>query len=342
MHVLVTGHSGFKGSWLALLLTRRGFTVSGLALEPVPSALFSAADVGSLLANDLRCDIRDGDATVAAIADMAPDLVFHLAAQPLVRASYAEPRYTVETNVMGTLSVLEGIRATPSVQAAVMITTDKVYRNVEQIAGYVESDPLGGHDPYSASKAMADILITSWASSFGGPRIGIARAGNVIGGGDVGVDRLMPDIVRALLADQPLMLRQPHAVRPWQHVLDCLAGYALLADALVAGPAEGSWNFGPEPGSFRTVQETAEYALQWWGSTLGWVADGSEHPHEAGLLTLDSSRARAELGWRDVLGYHEAIAWTLDWTRRVHQGEAPLDVCMSQIQAFEERRGAAR
>ena len=342
MHVLVTGHTGFKGSWLALLLTQRGFTVSGLALDPTPGALFTAANVGDLLANDVRCDIRDGETTAAAISNIAPDVVFHLAAQPFVRASYAEPRYTVETNVMGTLSVLEGIRATPSVQAAVMITTDKVYRNVEQIAGYVESDPLGGHDPYSASKAMADILITSWASSFGGPALGIARAGNVIGGGDVGVDRLMPDIVRALLAEEPLTLRRPNAVRPWQHVLDCLAGYALLADTLVIGAGDGSWNFGPESGSFRTVQETAEYALQWWGSKAGWVADGGDHPHEAGLLTLDASRARSELGWRDVLDYHEAIAWTLDWTRRVRDGEAPLAVCLSQIEAFEERSGAAR
>lgn len=342
MHVLVTGHTGFKGSWLALLLTQRGFTVSGLALDPLPGALFSAARVEKLLAHDLRCDIRESDATAAAIQEVAPDLVFHLAAQPLVRASYADPRYTMQTNVMGTLSVLEGIRATPSVQAAVMVTTDKVYRNVEQIAGYVESDPLGGHDPYSASKAMADILISSWALSFAGPALGIARAGNVIGGGDVGVDRLIPDIVRALLAGEQVTLRQPNAVRPWQHVLDCLAGYVLLADALIEGTAGGSWNFGPEPESFRTVQETVEYAQQWWGSTSGWVADGAEHPHEAGLLTLDASRARADLGWRDELDYQEAIAWTLDWTRRVHEGESPLDVCMSQIEVFEQRRGALR
>ena len=341
MHVLVTGHTGFKGAWLSMLLNQRGFMVSGLALDPIPGALFSAAGVRSLLVHDLRCDIRDGDATVTAIQSVAPDLVLHLAAQPLVRSSYAEPRYTVETNVMGTLAVLEGIQATPSVQAAVMVTTDKVYRNAEQIAGYVESDSLGGRDPYSASKAMADILIASWSASFGGPPLGVARAGNVIGGGDVGADRLMPDIVRALLADERLTLRQPNAVRPWQHVLDCLAGYALLADSLLAGRAYGPWNFGPEPASFRTVQETAEYALEWWGSTSGWETDGGEHPHEAGLLTLDASRARAELGWRDVLDYHEAIAWTLDWTRRVHVGESPRDVCMSQIEAFEQRRGVA-
>jgi CDP-glucose 4,6-dehydratase len=340
MHVLVTGHTGFKGSWLALLLTQRGFSVSGLALDPVPGALFAAADVGELLTHDLRCDIRDSDATVQAIGEVAPDLVVHLAAQPLVRASYADPRYTMETNVMGTLSVLEGVRATPSVQAAVMVTTDKVYRNVEQIAGYVEDDALGGRDPYSASKAMADILIASWASSYGGPAMGIARAGNVIGGGDVGVDRLMPDIARALLAGEAVALRNPSAVRPWQHVLDCLSGYLLLADALIAGTGEGAWNFGPEPSSFRTVQETAEYAQQWWGSKSGWITDDAIHPHEAGLLTLDATRARNELRWRDELDYQEAIAWTLDWTRRVQGGEAAFDVCMSQIKAFEQRRGA--
>lgn len=339
--MLVTGHTGFKGSWLALLLAQRGFAVSGLALDPVPGALFTAAQVGEVLTHDLRCDIRDSDATVRTIQEVAPDLVLHLAAQPLVRASYVDPRYTMETNVMGTLSVLEGIRATSSVQAAVMMTTDKVYRNVEQVAGYVESDALGGHDPYSASKAMADILITSWVLSFGGPALGTARAGNVIGGGDVGVDRLMPDIVRSLLADEAVTLRHPSAVRPWQHVLDCLAGYLLLADALMAGTGEGAWNFGPEPESFRTVQETAEYAMQWWGASSGWLADDGEHPHEAGLLTLDATRARNELGWRDELNFREAIAWTLDWSKRVMEGEAPFDVCMSQIDAFEKRRAAA-
>lgn len=340
MHVLVTGHTGFKGSWLALLLTQRGFSVSGLALDPVPGALFTEAQVAEVLTHDMRCDIRDGEATVRAIGKAAPDLVVHLAAQPLVRASYADPRYTFETNALGTLSVLEGIRATPAVQAAVMVTTDKVYRNIEQVAGYIEGDALGGHDPYSASKAMADILIASWASSFAGPALGIARAGNVIGGGDVGADRLMPDIVRALLAGEAVTLRNPSAVRPWQHVLDCLSGYLLLADALMSGAGDGAWNFGPESSSFRTVQETAEYALQWWGSTSGWMSDDGEHLHEAGLLTLDATRARSELGWRDELDYQEAIAWTLDWTRRVQAGETPFNVCMSQIDAFEQRCGA--
>jgi len=331
VHALVTGHTGFKGAWLAHLLVQRGHEVSGLALDPEPGSLFQLTGVGADLRHDVRCDIRDGEATVAAIVDVAPDVVIHMAAQPLVRASYLQPRWTMETNVMGTLSVLEGIASTDSVQAAVMVTTDKVYRNVGQAAGYVEGDALGGHDPYSASKAMADILVTSWVDSFGGCPVAIARAGNVIGGGDVSADRLLPDLLRGFESSTPAAIRNPGAVRPWQHVLDCLSGYLLLVDALQTGGGAGAWNFGPEPSSFRTVRDAADVASADWGDGAGWVADGGDHPHEAALLTLDSSRARAELGWSDRLDFDTSIGWTVEWAKRVASGEPARDVTVEQI-----------
>jgi len=270
-----------------------------------------------------------------AVQAAQPDAVIHLAAQSLVRPSYDDPRWTVETNVLGTLAVLEAVSAVESVQAALIVTTDKVYRNVGRLDGYGENDALGGHDPYSASKAMADILTASWAASFPGKNLAIARAGNVIGGGDISVDRLVPDVMRAFKDGSPVHLRYPSAVRPWQHVLDCLAGYLLLTEALLSGEGYGPWNFGPEPAAFRTVQETAELAVQAWGSGQGWVADESEHPHEAELLTLDSSRARSELGWRDRLDYRAAIEWTVDWEKRVNEGESAREVSLGQIAQFE-------
>lgn len=337
MHVLVTGHTGFKGAWLVALLTRRGFEVSGLSLAPEPGSLFEVAQLSVNCTRDLRLDIRSSDDTVLAIREVSPDVVIHLAAQPLVRQSYSYPRVTMETNVMGTLAVLEGITACASVQAAVMVTTDKVYRNVGQSAGYVESDALGGKDPYSASKSMADILISSWSASFPGCPIGIARAGNVIGGGDISPDRLLPDLIRGFESGVPVEIRSPDAVRPWQHVLDCLNGYLLLMEALLRGDGEGPWNFGPEPDAFRTVREVANLAAREWGSGASWREDGGEHPHEERLLTLNSTKARTELAWRDELTFEESIEWTIDWTKRVRSGETPIDVTMNQIRAFEER-----
>ena len=334
MHVLVTGHTGFKGAWLTLLLQRRGHLVSGIALDPEPGCLFEVASMSGSLAHDLRCDVRDGQAIVDLVSDVAPDVVIHMAAQPLVRASYADPRWTMETNVMGTLSVLEAVAATESVRAALVVTTDKVYRNVGQAAGYVEGDALGGRDPYSASKAMADILVASWVDSFGGCPIAIARAGNVIGGGDVSSDRLLPDLLRAFAATEPARLRYPDAVRPWQHVLDCLHGYLLLVDMLLDGGGAGAWNFGPDPDAFRTVAETADLAARVWGPGASWTNDRGEHLHEEALLTLDASRARRELGWHDVLGFEEAVTWTVDWARRVRAGEQARDVTLEQIDAY--------
>jgi CDP-glucose 4,6-dehydratase len=261
-----------------------------------------------------------------------------MAAQPLVRESYSDPRYTMETNVMGTLSVLEAVGNTPSVAASVMITTDKVYRNVNQRAGYVESDALGGHDPYSASKAMSDLLIQSWVASFSGPPTAVARAGNVIGGGDVCKDRLMPDLIRGFGAGSPVEIRYPQAVRPWQHILDCIQGYIDLSHALLSGAVTGGeWNFGPGEDSFRTVAEVADLTSSLWVTDSSWFSSNDDHPHEAELLALDATKARAELGWDDRLTYSEAVSWTVDWHTRVSSGEDPREVTLAQVKEYRLR-----
>ncbi|EHB49714.1 CDP-glucose 4,6-dehydratase [Mycolicibacterium rhodesiae JS60] len=335
MHYLITGHTGFKGAWLTLLLLGRGHRVSGLALDPVESSMFTRAGLAELLVSDMRVDIRDSKATTAAVSAAAPDVVVHLAAQSLVRESYRNPRDTYETNAMGTLNVLEAVSASPSVQAHVVITTDKVYRNIDQAAGYVEADALGGDDPYSASKAMADLLTQSWIRSFPGCPTAIARGGNVIGGGDVSRDRLLPDLIAAYAQGTAPVIRFPQAVRPWQHVLDCLSGYLTLADALVAGSGLGQWNFGPGLDSFVEVGEVATLAADLWGGGAHWTLDDGDHPQEANLLALDSAKAQRELGWRNRLGFRNALAWTVDWERRVHGGDDPLTVTREQIAEFE-------
>ena len=335
MHWLLTGHTGFKGSWLALQLIEAGHEVSGLALDPEPGALFEAAELAPRMRTDLRGDIRDPQTVRSALDRTRPDVVVHLAAQPLVRESYRDPRTTMETNVMGTFNVLEAVGASDSVQAHLLVTTDKVYRNVNQVAGYVESDALGGHDPYSASKAMSDLLAQSWLASFGGPPTAIVRAGNVIGGGDVSTDRLLPDLLRSFAAGTPAVIRYPDAVRPWQHVLDCLAGYRLIVDALLAGEGAGEWNIGPGPDSFVTVGALADLAARLWGDGATWTTDGAENPHEAALLALDATKARSVLGWADRLPFDRAVGWTVDWQRRVHTGEHPRDVTVDQLTAFE-------
>ncbi|OCB32357.1 CDP-glucose 4,6-dehydratase [Mycobacterium malmoense] len=335
MHYLVTGHTGFKGAWLTLLLLNRGHRVSGLALDPAEGCLFKQADLADRLVMDYRVDIRDAEATMAAVTAAAPGVVVHMAAQSLVRESYRNPRYTYETNAIGTLNILEAVSATPSVRAHVVVTTDKVYRNINQEAGYVETDPLGGDDPYSASKAMADLLAQSWIRSFPGTPTAIARAGNVIGGGDVSPDRLLPDLINAYAHGHAPRLRFPHAVRPWQHVLDCLNGYLTLVDALLACSGLGQWNFGPSRDSFIEVGQVATLAAELWGGGAHWRLDEGDHPHEANMLALDTSKAQRELGWRNRLSFGDAVAWTIDWERRVCAGAAPLAVTLEQIAAFE-------
>jgi CDP-glucose 4,6-dehydratase len=338
VHYLVTGHTGFKGSWLSLLLAARGHTVSGLALDPVAGGLFERARIGELVKDDLRVDIRDAAETASAIARVAPDVVLHMAAQPLVRESYREPRYTFETNAMGTLNVVEAVHHTPSVKAHVVITTDKVYRNVNREAGYIETDALGGADPYSASKAMADLLVQSWVRSFPGTPTAIARAGNVIGGGDVCEGRLLPDLINAFAAGDSPMLRFPQSVRPWQHVLDCLNGYLTLADALLAGTASGGeWNFGPGRESFVSVADIADLVQSLFDAEVSWVPDAGEHPHEAGLLALDATKAERDLAWHNKLSFRESVEWTVAWERETRAGDDPRAKAAEQIVAFERR-----
>ena len=334
MHYLVTGHTGFKGAWLVLMLTQRGHTVSGISLDPLPGSLFEVADVAELLHTDVRIDIRDAASTIAAVQAISPDVVLHLAAQPLVRESYKNPRNTFETNAMGTLNVLEAVSTTPSVKAHVVITTDKVYRNVDQEQGYVESDPLGGDDPYSSSKAMADILTQSWVKSFPGVPTAIARGGNVIGGGDVSPDRLLVDLLRSFADGTATPLRYPAAVRPWQHVLDCLNGYLMLADALLAGSGQGEWNIGPGAESFVPVGTVADLAVELWGEGASWRNDSDEHPHEANLLALDAAKAQAELGWKNKLPFPGSLEWTIEWQKSVAAGTSPRDITLEQITRF--------
>src|SRR5664280_1522972 len=282
MHFLITGHTGFKGAWLALLLLERGHTISGLALEPAPGSLYERARLSELLLRDLRVDIRDGVATQHAIMSVEPDVVLHLAAQPLVRESYRDPRYTYETNALGTLSVLQAVEHTPAVKAQVIVTTDKVYRNVNQIWGYRESEPLGGVDPYSASKAAADLITQSWMAGAGRDvPTAIARAGNVVGGGDVCAARLMVDLVAAFSAGTPVRLRYPEAVRPWQHVLDCLGGYLDLTEALLRGESSGeAFNFGPDTRSFVSVGAVATAVASLWGTNPVVAIDLGTHVQE--------------------------------------------------------------
>jgi CDP-glucose 4,6-dehydratase len=336
VHYLVTGHTGFKGSWLTSLLLSRGHRVSGVAaMDPPADGLFNRAGLAEQLVADFRLDIRDAASTARAVSAAAPDVVVHMAAQPLVRESYRKPRDTYEINAMGTLSMLEAVAAAPSVRAHVVVTTDKVYQNNNQEAGYVETDPLGGDDPYSASKAMADLLVQSWVRSFPGTPTAIARAGNVIGGGDVSRDRLLPDLTAAYARGQAPRLRFPRAVRPWQHVLDCLNGYLMLADALLAGSGLGQWNFGPGRDGFIEVGQVATLAAELWGGGAHWELDGENHPHEANLLALNTSKTQRELGWRNRLSVRDAIAWTVDWERLVHAGEDVTTVTKRQIAAFE-------
>jgi CDP-glucose 4,6-dehydratase len=336
MHYLVTGHTGFKGAWVALMLVQRGHTVSGLALDPAPGSLYQRARLAELLRGDLRVDIRDAEATKQAITATEPDVVLHLAAQPLVRESYRDPRYTYQTNTVGTLNVLQAVEHTPSVKAQLIVTTDKVYRNVNQIWGYRESDPLGGVDPYSTSKAAADLLTQSWMASSGcAVPTAIARAGNVIGGGDVCADRLMVDLVAAFSSGQAVRLRYPEAVRPWQHVLDCLNGYLDLTDALLGGKSSGeAFNFGPDTRSFVSVGAVAGAVGSLWGADSVVEVDEGLHVHEATLLSLDSRKAELQLGWRNKMAFHDALAWTVAWEKQVRAGEDARTVSVAQIREF--------
>lgn len=315
--VLVTGHTGFKGSWLTLWLQTLGAEVCGLGLAPE-----TTPNHWSLLKLDIRdhrCDLRNADTLAEHVAAARPEIVFHLGAQALVRRGYREPIATWSSNVMGTAHLLEACRRVDSVRAIVVATTDKVYENHERTDGYCEHEALGGHDPYSASKAATELLVASWRRSFlaeAGMLLASARAGNVIGGGDWSEDRLIPDVVRAVVAQQPLAVRSPDATRPWQHVLDALSGYLLLGARLLSGDntCARAWNFGPETIDNRRVGDVLDHLHALW-PRFSWIRDGAPQPHEAGLLHLDSSAARKLLGWRPAWRLDDALLATTDWYR---------------------------
>ena len=342
--VLITGHTGFKGSWLSLWLQLLGARVTGIALAPQSEPnLFEAASVGSAMRSHL-VDIRSREELKRVIVDDGIDIVFHMAAQSLVLPSYEAPYETLSINIMGTAAVLDAIRQTTSVRACVAVTSDKCYRIDERLLSYRESDPLGGHDPYSASKACAEITTAAFAASFfqsdGTPcRIASARAGNVIGGGDWSAHRLVPDMVRAFSQQQDLVIRRPHAIRPWQHVLEPLYGYMILAQALyeTGSAAVGAWNFGPAHDHEMPVRWVIEHFARYWGSHPNVRYEPSD-AHETDVLALDSTKAHRELGWQPVLDMQTTLQWTADWYRNYYDSGDARGLCERHIVDYMKRQ----
>lgn len=338
--VFLTGHTGFKGAWLSLWLADMGAKVSGFALNPSTNPnLFELGGVEERLIVHTIGDIRDYDALLCAMRAADPEVVIHMAAQPLVRESYADPIGTYGTNVMGTAHLLECVRALPCVRAVVVITTDKCYENNEWEWGYREIDRLGGRDPYSNSKACSELVTQAYRQSFfqaeGSVRIASARAGNVIGGGDWSKDRLVPDIVRGFSTEEGVRLRNPAAVRPWQHVLDPLSGYLLLAEKLASSSGyDGGWNFGPSAGDEHPVKDVADAVLAALGAGKLLVEPDPNGPHEAKLLTLDCSKAHARLGWMPKLQFRDAIAMTAGWYAAWRKGENMKAFTLAQIRNY--------
>lgn len=339
--VFLTGHTGFKGAWLTLWLASLGASVRGFALAPErPHDLFEAAGIGGLCESQIA-DIRDRAALADAIGAFRPQIVLHLAAQSLVRRSYAQPVETFDVNVMGTAHVLDACRGSPDLEAVVAVTTDKVYANPETGEAFKEGDPLGGSEPYGLSKAAAELAAEAWRGAFfaDGPGVATARAGNVIGGGDWSQDRLLPDAMRAFTSGETLIVRNPDAVRPWQHVIEPLSGYLMLAERLAGdGPAWArAWNFGPSADQFYRVAEVVDRSAAAWGPEARWRADPpASAPHEATLLTLDSTMAVEKLGWRQALDLDRALALTVDWYRSWADGAdaaALRDLMAAQIEA---------
>jgi CDP-glucose 4,6-dehydratase len=348
--VLVTGHSGFKGSWLCLWLERLGAEVAGVssrgrsgqAAGPA-GTLFEAARVAEGV-RSLEADVADAGRVAAAFAQVRPEVVIHMAAQPLVRRSYDDPVGTFATNVMGTVNVLEAARRSDDVRVLVNVTTDKVYENRELHRGYTEDDALGGSDPYSASKAGSELVTAAYRQSFfgpDGPGVATARSGNVIGGGDWGADRLVPDLVRGALSGAPVRIRNPSSVRPWQHVLNPLSGYLLLAERLWDSREHAeAWNFGPAAEDVRPVGWIADRMRELWGDDLRWEADPGPHPHETAYLALDCSKARERLGWQPRWYLDRALETIVDWHKRLRDGGDARELVLGQIAAFEATAAA--
>jgi CDP-glucose 4,6-dehydratase len=341
--VLLTGHTGFKGSWLSLWLQSMGAHVRGVSLTPpTDPALFDVARVAEGMEHRIA-DIRDFDKIKALVAEFRPEILIHMAAQPLVRLSYHQPIETYATNVMGTVHVLEAARQAGSVRAIVNITTDKCYENREWVWGYREDEAMGGHDPYSSSKGCAELVSQAYRNSFlksEGIAMATARAGNVIGGGDWALDRLVPDILRALEKREPVLIRNPHAIRPWQHVLEPLSGYLLLAERLYLHgqlDAEG-WNFGPRDEDARPVQWIVERLCATWGQDASWALQPGEHPHEAGYLKLDISKARQRLHWSPRWTLDTALSRITEWHQAWLAGSDMRTYCLQQISQYQSEQ----
>ena len=342
--ILITGHTGFKGSWLSVWLHELGAEVIGVAKDPITQKdNYVLSGVGEKIKADLRADIRDGQRMKEIFQEYKPEIVFHLAAQPLVRLSYEIPVETYETNVLGTINILEAIRMTDSVKVGIMITTDKCYENKEQVWGYRENEPMGGYDPYSSSKGAAEIAINSWRRSFFNPEqyeihgksIASVRAGNVIGGGDWALDRIIPDCIRALEANKPIEIRSPKAIRPGQHVLEPLSGYMLLAQKMWDEPVKycEGWNFGPHLESIIPVWNVASMVIENYGK--GELKDLSDPNalHEAKLLILDISKARFQLGWEPKMNIEQCVALTVNWYKSYSRGKV-YNLCVEQIEKY--------
>ena len=342
--ILITGHTGFKGSWLSVWLHELGAEVIGVAKDPITQKdNYVLSGVGEKIKADLRADIRDGQRMKEIFQEYKPEIVFHLAAQPLVRLSYEIPVETYKTNVLGTINILEAIRMTDSVKVGIMITTDKCYENKEQVWGYRENEPMGGYDPYSSSKGAAEIAINSWRRSFFNPEqyeihgksIASVRAGNVIGGGDWALDRIIPDCIRALEANKPIEIRSPKAIRPWQHVLEPLSGYMLLAQKMWDEPVKycEGWNFGPHLESIIPVWNVASMVIENYGK--GELKDLSDPNalHEAKLLILDISKARFQLGWEPKMNIEQCVALTVNWYKSYSRGKV-YNLCVEQIEKY--------
>lgn len=347
--VLVTGHTGFKGGWLSLWLQSKGAKVSGFSLQPPTTpSLFEVARVGEGMHSHVG-DIRDFEHLRRILGEEKPDVVFHLAAQPLVRYSYANPVETYATNVMGTVHLLEAVRQAGNVRVVVNITSDKCYENREWVWGYRENDPMGGYDPYSSSKGCAELVASAYRNSFFNPQdyakhglaLASVRAGNVIGGGDWAEDRLIPDMLRAIAAGQPVVIRSPHAIRPWQHVLEPLMGYLLLAEKMWENGPEFSegWNFGPNDDDAKPVEWIVNKMTGQWGDGATWKLDEREHPHEANYLKLDISKAKLRLGWRPRLRLEDTLQRVVAW-HKAHQSKAEMrQFTINQIEEYAQLPG---
>jgi CDP-glucose 4,6-dehydratase len=345
--VLVTGHTGFKGSWLSLWLQSLGARVTGFSNGvPTQPSLYELARVAEGM-ESIRGDVRDADAIARALADCEAEVVIHMAAQPLVRRSFAEPRATYETNVMGTVNLLEAVRLNEGVRAVVNVTSDKCYENREWEWSYRENEPMGGHDPYSSSKGAAELVTSAYRRSFfsapDGPRLGSARAGNVIGGGDWGEDRLVPDAMRAALAGETVRIRNPNSIRPWQHVVNPLGGYLVLAQAIWESPEHAcGWNFGPAEDEARPVGWLIERLAELWPERVRWTLEAGPHPHEANYLKLDSSLAHSRLGWRPLASLDMALAETATWYRELEAAADMREVTLGQLELLSGASGSVQ